>query len=174
MAEKRRKTGHGNWWFLAAVLGVYAVLGVMEPQSAVKALTFFGRVMAQVLPALGLVFILLFVADLLLDEKRVRQHLGKQSGFKGWLVAIGAGVLAAGPVYAWYAALAEMRQKGMRDALIAAFLYSRALKLPLLPLMAHYFGLAYTVVLSLCIIIFSLLNGILLERLTAGRQEKRS
>ena len=52
----------------------------------------------------------------------------------------------------------------MSSALIATFLYSRALKLPLLPLMVHYFGMAYTAVLSLCIVLFSVLCGLLVER----------
>lgn len=57
-----------------------------------------------------------------------------------------AGVLSAGPAYAWYTLLAGLRGQDMRRALVAAFLYARAVKLPLLPIMAHYFGMAYTVV----------------------------
>jgi len=76
-----------------------------------------------------------------------------------------------GPVYAWYPMLRELRQKGMRNGLIAAFLYSRAVKLPLLPLMIHYFGVAYAVVLSLYLIAFSILSGIVIERLTYQSHE---
>jgi uncharacterized membrane protein YraQ (UPF0718 family) len=61
--------------------------------------------------------------------------------------------------------LAELRQKGMRDALAAAFLYSRAVKLPLLPLMIHYFGLVYTLILCLYLLVFSILNGIVVEKM---------
>lgn len=173
MAEQQHKKRHGNWWFLLSVVIAYAIVAVAEPASAARALSFFGRVMAQVLPVLGLVFVLLFLADLLLDKQRVKRYLGRQSGLKGWLAAIFAGVLAVGPIYGWYAVLAEMRQKGMREALIAAFLYSRALKLPLLPLMIHYFGIAYTVTLSLCILLFALFNGIVVERLTTNRDQAR-
>jgi hypothetical protein len=70
-----------------------------------------------------------------------------------------------GPVYAWYAVMAELQQKGMRTALIATFLYSRAIKLPLLPLMIYYFGLSYTLVLCSYLLVFSVINGILVERL---------
>lgn len=55
----------------------------------------------------------------------------------------------------------------MHPSLAATFLYARAIKLPLLPLMAHYFGLAYTVVLSLCLLVFSVISGWILGRLTA-------
>ena len=74
-----------------------------------------------------------------------------------------------GPIYPWYAMLSELRQKGMRNALIAAFLYSRAVKLPLLPLMIHYFGVAYTLVLCLYLIVFSIISGIVVEKLTPQR-----
>ena len=169
MAGKQGRRGRGSWWFLTAVLTLYVLLGLGDPQAASMALDFFSRVMGQVLPVLGLVFILLLVADLVLDEKRIKRHLGSESGLRGWLAAVLGGVLSVGPVYAWYAALAEMRDKGMRSALIAAFLYSRALKLPLLPLLVHYFGLAYTLVLSLYLLLFAVISGALVERLTARR-----
>lgn len=173
MEGDRKKRRRGGWWFLALVLAAYLVLGVTDASRAVEALQFFTRVLGQVLPALGLVWLLLFLADLLLDKKRVRQHLGKESGLRGWIGALLAGVFAVGPIYGWYAVLAELRQKGMRDALIAAFLYNRALKLPLLPLLVHYFGLAYTLMLSLLLLLFSVITGLLIEKLTAERTSGR-
>jgi uncharacterized membrane protein YraQ (UPF0718 family) len=85
------------------------------------------------------------------------------SGLGGWALTMLCGVLSAGPLYAWYPLLAELKAKGMSGALIATFLYSRALKLPLLPLMAHYFGLTYTIALSVCILVFSVLSGLLMK-----------
>lgn len=153
------------------MLLLYALLGVVEPAAAQRALAFFARVMRQVLPVLGLVFGLLFVAGLLLEPDRVRRYLGRRSGVTGWVVAVGAGVLASGPIYPWYAMLAELRQQGMRDGLMAAFLYSRAVKLPLLPLMLHYFGLAYTLVLCLYLVGFAVLNGWVVARLLGDRAD---
>ena len=51
----------------------------------------------------------------------------------------------------------------MRRALIATFLYSRSVKIAMLPLMILYFGLGYTVILCSYLIIFSVLNGALTE-----------
>jgi uncharacterized membrane protein YraQ (UPF0718 family) len=174
MEGKKGKRSDGGWWFLAIVVALYLLLGVSDTALAAEALALFTKVLGQVVPALALVWLLLFLAELLLDKKRVRQHLGKGSGLRGWLGALFAGVFAVGPIYGWYAVLAELRQKGMRDALIATFLYSRALKLPLLPLMVHYFGLAYTVTLSLGILLFALLNGLLLERLLGGSPQEKA
>ena len=74
-------------------------------------------------------------------------------------------MLAAGPIYAWYALLRDLREKGMRASLAAVFLYSRAIKLPLLPLMIHYFGIAYTLVLCLYLLAFSIISGIMMMKL---------
>jgi hypothetical protein len=62
--------------------------------------------------------------------------------------------------------LAELRAKGTRTALVAVVLYARAIKLPLLPLLGHYFGLPYMLVLSLLLAVFAVVNGWLMERLT--------
>jgi hypothetical protein len=46
--------------------------------------------------------------------------------------------------------------KGMRASLAAVFLYSRAVNLPLIPLMIHYFGTTYTLALCLYLLRFSI------------------
>ena len=162
MQAKRR---FGRWLFLALVAVAYAVSAAAEPVLARQALSGFLSMLGQVAPVLALVFVLMFLAERWLTPERTRAWLGRGSGSKGWLLALAAGVVSTGPVYTWYGLLADLRAKGMRTALVAVLLYARAVKLPLLPLMAHYFGLRYTLVLSLCIAGFSILNGLAMERL---------
>ncbi len=169
MPRQNRHKVSGSWLFLAIVLCIYGLSGLLDPDAASAALALFYPIMQQVLPILGMVFVLLFVADVLLTPARVRQYLGAESGLKGWMLAVSAGILSTGPVYAWYAVVAEMQSKGMRTALAAAFLYSRALKLPLLPLMIYYFGAGYTSVLCLYLLAFAVINGILVEKLAPMR-----
>lgn len=154
----------GGWIFLAVVTGLYGFVGLSSPAIALEALSAFGSLLVRVLPVLLLVFGLLFLAGLLLERAWLVRNLGRSSGAGGWALAVLCGILSAGPLYAWYPLLGELKQKGVSGALIAAFLYSRALKLPLLPLMAHYFGLTYTIVLSVCIVAFSVVSGLLMKR----------
>jgi uncharacterized membrane protein YraQ (UPF0718 family) len=56
----------------------------------------------------------------------------------------------------------------MKDSLITTFLYNRAIKIPLIPMMIYYFGWAFAVILSITMVSFSILNGIVVERLTGG------
>lgn len=166
MNEYRWRRRLGGWIFLAIVLVVYGLAALTDPTRTGQALGFFARVMRQALPALGLVFALLYVTNLLLTPKRIKRYLGEGAGGRGWLASVAGGVLAMGPVYAWYTVLGELRGKGMRTGLMAAFLYARAVKPALLPLLVHYFGVVYTAVLCLYLIVFSVINGMLVEKLT--------
>jgi len=159
------KRKFGGWLFLALVLAAYGATILINPGIAREAFSDFLAMLGKVAPVLVLVFILLFLSELYLSPERIENSLGRHSGLRGWLLALAAGVLSSGPVYAWYALLAELRTKGMRTALVAVVLYARAIKLPLLPLLAHYFGWRYTLVLSLFVAGFAILNGLIMERL---------
>jgi uncharacterized membrane protein YraQ (UPF0718 family) len=165
MLHENKNSGTGGWLFLAVVLTGYGLSFLLSPESTAEALNLFRRIFRQVLPVLSLVFLLLFIANLLLTPEKIDKYLGNESGVKGWLASVFAGILSMGPAYAWYALMAELQQRGMRTALIATFLYSRAVKLPLLPLMIYYFGSSYTLVLCSYLVVFSVINGILVERL---------
>ena len=162
----------GGWLFLAGVILAQGATALVERDLARQALASFVAMLREVAPVLVLVFVLMFLAERFLTPGRTRAWLGRGSGLRGWLLAVAAGVISTGPVYTWYALLAELRKKGMRTALVAVVLYARAIKLPLLPLLAHYFGLRYMLVLSLLIAGFSILNGLFMERLLRQPETK--
>ena len=148
-----------GWVFLGLVVLMYAVCAAVAPETAMRAARALTELGLRVMPALLFVFFLLFLIELFIDRKWILQHLGRAAGMGGWALTITCGVLSAGPLFAWYPLLADLRAKGMSNALLAVFLYSRALKLPLLPLMAHYFGLVYTILFSVSILAASVLTG---------------
>ena len=59
--------------------------------------------------------------------------------------------------------LADLRKLGMSNKLIAIFLYNRAIKIPLLIMLVYYFGLSFTITVTILIILFSVINGWLVE-----------
>ncbi len=111
MPRKQLKSGRGGWLFLALTLLAYMLLSLINPEATTKSLTFFTHVMAQVFPMLGLVFLLLFIANLLLEPKWIKRYLGRGSGIKGWMAAIIGVILSLGAIYAWYAMLRESHFK---------------------------------------------------------------
>ena len=161
----KKKSLTGIFLFLLVVFGFYLLAFLLVPGRAIVALQFGLKMLDKLLPVLGFVFFLMFLTNLFIKPSWVKKHVGHDSGLKGLLIAVVGGILSMGPVYAWYGMLKELQGQGMRSALIATFLYSRSVKIALLPLMIHYFGLTYSLVLCFYLIIFSIFNGLLTERL---------
>ena len=151
----------GSWLFLGVMILIYSATALIDLSLARQSLHFFVEVFIQIIPVLALVLFLMVLVNLILTPERTRDYLGKASGLKGWLLAMIGGIISTGPIYTWYILLGELKQQGMKPPLVAVFLYSRAVKLPLLPLLIHYFGLTYTLVLSFYLILFSILSGII-------------
>jgi uncharacterized membrane protein YraQ (UPF0718 family) len=64
-----------------------------------------------------------------------------------------------GPIYAWYPLLKNLREEGAGTGPIAIFLYSRAVKPFLLPVMIAYFGWVYVVILTVLTVFGSIAIG---------------
>jgi uncharacterized membrane protein YraQ (UPF0718 family) len=103
------------------------------------------------------------VLNYFVNPKAISKYVGKGSGIKGWFLAISTGILSHGPIYLWYPLLKELRNQGMRSGLVAVFLYNRAIKIPLLPLMVYYFGTIFVVLLLIYMIIASMVEGEIIE-----------
>lgn len=68
-----------------------------------------------------------------------------------------------GPIYAWYPLLKELREKGAGLFPIAVFLYCRAVKPFLLPIMISYFGWQYVIILTVLTVLGSIAIGYFLS-----------
>lgn len=162
---KSGRPGPGRWLFLASVVLAWGAAALWAPDRLGPALRTYLSLLGQMLPALGLVFALLFVANLFMERPWVERHMGRDAGLRGWLFALGAGLLAAGPPWPWYGFAGQLMARGVRPGLAAAFLYARAVKPPLLPLLVFYFGLAYTVTLTAWLLVLAVVVGLAVQRL---------
>lgn len=90
------------------------------------------------------------------------------SGFTRWLIAVGGGIISTGPIYMWYPMLKELKREEVQYGFIATFLYNRAIKPPLIPMMIAYFGWKYTVVLAVVMATISVIQGIMFEKIEGG------
>jgi|FLOH01.1.fsa_nt_gi uncharacterized membrane protein YraQ (UPF0718 family) len=166
--QDRSSAFRGTYLFLAVCL-FYALLFLVSSKTAVPALGKSGAILIKILPIFVVVIVLTALLNFLLQPQKIARHLGHECGAKGWLWALAAGVISHGPMYAWYPLLEDLREHGMRDALIVVFFASRAIKIPLLPMMIDYFGALFTIVLSFYILIGALAQGILLELFQAKK-----
>lgn len=173
MSEKKKVAGIAapRYIFLGIVVLLYFAVYLFQPQHTIDALVGFWSMAKKVVPVLVFVFILLVFFHKYIKPDMVRRLLGKDSGIRGWLLAVIGGILMMGPPYILYPMLAEMRKMGARDGLLAVFLYNRNVKIPFLPVMILCFGLRYSLILSIFIIIFSIINGILVEWFMKSKTE---
>ena len=151
--------------FLLLVLALYVLISLFNKYLIIEAVFNTISILVKIIPILILVFIFMLAINIFLKPEKIKKYIGQESGKRGWLYAIIAGVLISGPPYVLYPMLGELKKSGMKNSLLAVFLYNRNIKIPFIPVMIFYFGLAYTIIISIFIIIFSILNGLIIGRL---------
>ena len=153
-----------EWKFLIIVLVAYIAVLFFDFQLFKSSLIFFYSILKKIIPIFVLVFVLMSIVNYFVTPKFVLKHM-KGRGIKKWFFIVVGGILSTGAIYMWYPLLAELKSKGLSYGLIACFLYNRAIKIPLLPLMIFYFSLKYVIVLSLIMVFVSVVQGILINKL---------
>lgn len=165
--ESNKPPNRSGWIMLGITLLLYAVTLFMDPSLAASALYKSLGVLKMIAPILLIVFFLMALLNTYIKPKSIARHMGKHSGLKGWFFALAGGVLSHGPGYIWYPMLSELRDHGARDGLIVAFFYARAIKLPWLPVMVGYFGIAFTLVLTFYILLGAWMQGLLADKIAS-------
>ena len=155
--------------FPTFVLLIYGVLLAIMPDKALAAFRNSGNIVLNIIVPLGMVFIFMLFLNLFLKPAHIAGLLGKEAGIKGIIFSVITGIISAGPIYAWYPILKELREKGAANSLISIFLGNRAVKPFLLPIMISYFGWAYVLILTVFTILGSLATGYLIGTLVKDK-----
>ena len=145
--------------FPLVVLVIYGILFVLIPKQALVAIRNSGEVCLNILLPLVLVFMVMLALNLFVKPAQIVHLLGNGANIKGVLLSVAAGIISMGPIYVWYPMLKELREKGAGNMPIAVFLYNRAVKPFLLPVMIAYFGWLYVVILTFLTVLASVVNG---------------
>jgi len=126
-------------------------------------------ILYHVLPSLFLVFLLMIGLNLFLKPLHLANVMKKGATVRQTLLAALAGIASAGPIYAWYPMLKDLREKGANHSLIAVFLVNRAVKPFLLPVMVSVFGWTYVLFLTLLTVVGSFSVGFVVGALLDSR-----
>ncbi|MBU4216619.1 hypothetical protein L6270_00520 [Candidatus Parcubacteria bacterium] len=153
-----KKIPNGQKFLLGVVL-VYFVVGYFRQEITKKAFEESWTALQGVLPFLVLVFIIIFLVNLFVKPEMIKKHLGADVGWRKWLYVVIGSVIIVGPPYVLFPIFGELKKNGMKNSLIVAFFSNRNVQPVFIPVMIHYFGLAFTVVVSIYVLIFSLVNG---------------
>ena len=163
---KIKKSKKRSGLVMLAVVGcMYLLTFYFNPQAGQDALLAAFKILKMIIPILLIVFFLMALLHTFIDAKSISKHIGEQSGVRGWMIALVGGILSHGPAYVWYPMISDLRNHGARDGLIVAFFYTRSIKLPWLPLMVSYFGLAFTLVLTLLVILSAWIQGLITDKM---------
>ncbi|MBD3156763.1 hypothetical protein GF369_02945 [Candidatus Peregrinibacteria bacterium] len=156
---------NGTMRFFIIVILLYGIFGVINPELIHQSLRTAGSLFMQIIPVLLLVFFIMFITNMVIDAKKITTEMQHHKGISACCLAVVFGILSAGPIYLWYPLLSDLKERGLRTSLITIFLYNRAIKLPLLPVMIYYFGWHFVLIVSILMILFSVINGFIVERL---------
>jgi len=157
--KKNKNESKYGMYFLTFVIVLYVILFFIAPEGVKNSLKISNKLLLQIMPIFLLVIFFMAISNYFMNTKSIAKYVGKSAGIKGWLLVIFAGIFSSGPIYIWYPLLKEFHSKGMRNDLIAVFLYNRAIKVPILPILIYYFGSMFTILLLFYMIIASIIEG---------------
>ncbi len=155
-----------NWVLLISVLLIYLITLIFKRSLFSESLLGAKNIVIEVTPILIIIFILTFLSNLWFSGKKAEKLLAGKTGFVKYFMAVFLGILSSGPIYMWYPLLSELKDKGLKDSLIVIFLYNRAVKIPLMPMIVYYFGLPFLLITTFFMVVFSLINGYFVAKFT--------
>jgi uncharacterized membrane protein YraQ (UPF0718 family) len=169
-SKSKKPPNRSGWIMLGIVALLYLFAAFVNSADAYEALTNSFKVLKTILPILLVVVLLMAIINSFIQPKKIAKHLGKESGIKGWVIALLSGLFSHGSGYVWYPMLSDLRRHGVKDGLIVTFFYARAIKLPWLPMMIAYFGTGFTIALTFYILLGALLQGVIADRLLPAKE----
>ena len=178
MPKKQNKNENKNdsrkysWYFLTTVIIIYIITAITNPEKTQQSIQYVINIIKRIIPIIILVITFMGISNYLLKPKQVTKYVGEESGITGYIIATITGIISHGPIYVWYTLLGNLQNKGMKNGLIAVFLYNRAIKIPLLPMLIYYFGLKYSIILLLTMMITSIIQGILIDTIIKKPQNQ--
>ncbi len=153
-----------DWGFLILTVLVYVFLFFSNSELFFSSFSFFSKILLNLIPVFVFVFVLMSLVNFFVSKKTVLSFISSSHKRK-WIFSALAGILSTGPIFMWYPFLQQLKEKGFNEGLIAVFLYNRAIKIPLIPLAVFYFGLKFVLILAFVMVLFSIVQGVLLNRL---------
>ncbi|VAW28885.1 hypothetical protein MNBD_BACTEROID07-2099 [hydrothermal vent metagenome] len=161
--NEEKRSQKGLWIFLGFSVLLYLVVLLSDKHKAFQAAVLFYHLALEIFPFLLVVFVLMVLINLFLKPSTLIKYMGEDSGIKGWLIAILAGILSMGAIYLWFPILKNMMDKGVKPGLVATFLYNRGIKLHWLPVMVLYFDMKYVIILTIVTVLVSVVQGLVIN-----------
>ncbi len=164
--KEKIKDDKFSWIFLLISISLFLIAILFKIEKTLSIITFFGNTLLKIFPAFVLVFIIMTFVNYFVTPKKTKKFFENKSNAYGWGISIVSGIISTGPIYLWYPLLADLKEHGVKISYIAGFLYARAIKPALIPLMILYFGIKFTIIVTIFTMIGAIINGIIVEKIT--------
>ncbi len=164
MSNKERS--YWKWYFLAIVVIFYIIIFFFDKNIFFNIWNSFYKLMLSIIPVLFFVFILMFLVNYFVSNEMLKKYMWEESWLKWWFIAIFWWILSAWPVYAWYPLMQDLQKKWIKNRFLASFLYNRGIKLQWAPVLISYFWFSYSIILLLVMALFSIPQGLIVEKLS--------
>lgn len=168
--KDKLKLASASSYFLVVIIVIYGLLSIFNSGVFSKALNSFSKIIVDIIPVFVFVFVLMTLTNYFITPKFIIRHL-KGKGIKKWFFVIIGGILSTGPIYMWYPLLSDLKQRGLNYGFIACFLYNRSIKIAILPIAILYFGWKYVLILSVVMILVSVIQALLINKLMNGGEK---
>ena len=159
---QQQKGMQKSHWFLILMVVSYVVLYLTSPAKTDSAIQYVLSIFKELIPILVLVYVFMFLFSLI-NEKKMRKYIENAPMALKYVLMSILGTLSHGPIYAWYPLLKDFNEKGLSLGPISTFLYSRGIKLTLIPMLISFFDLKYAIILTVTTLVFSIVEGIIIE-----------
>lgn len=160
--QKKNKKINSSWIFLGVVFSLYLILSFIYPDQTTDAYIYSFELIQTIIPILVLVVVFMFLTNLI-NEKKFEKLMKKSPKPLKYLAMVGFGTFSHGPIYAWYPLMKTFHDKGLSYGPIASFLYARGIKLPLIPALIGFFGVKYTIILTVYLFLFAYIQGVMVD-----------
>lgn len=114
--------------FPVSVLVLYLALWHAVPGKTLASLQISIDILIRTSMPMRIIFLFIIGLNVFFHPPHLLKFLAKGTPIKRKLFAAAAGIISAGPIYAWYPMLKELREKEAEDSLVAVFLVNRAVK----------------------------------------------
>lgn len=150
-------------WLLLLAIALYGWAFSVAPDRALEALKIAGTSFSSVLLLIVAVMGLVGVIQVWISRDLISRLLGRQGGFRAFLIAAACGTVLIGPAYIIFPLLMSIRAQGARWGVIVTVLAAYAVKIPMIPLEVQYLGWGFSLTRSFLTILFAIPIGLAVE-----------
>ena len=164
-----------DYLVMSGIIVVFVVLYFVFPAKGEVSLKNSWQFFIEMMEILPAVTILIGILSVWATQEMVTKYLGKESGFKGFLIALLMGTLPAGPLYVAFPVAKALRMKGASVGNMVTYLsVFAAIKLPQLLMEWRFLGWKFTLLRFPITVVLIYLMSMVVDLIFKKTEKKES